>query len=498
MAQNVRLQASVKWPGVPILDKVIDSENQETRECVLVGTIYKELALRGSVLEEFKANNGLSASAQSLNNICSENDILIMEDESGRVALAGEILPLSKSLVTGLVMGVKGSILESGEFSVNEWVYYYSIDKVPTAISNSGLPRNIKPTDKYVLLVSGLLVGSSNPANIETDFAVQLLVDFLSGRLPVSSQSGSGSCDVATLASRVVCVMVAGDSLSASSLQQSSSARERQSSGKSQLQQSGAARLLDVLLAQLLTVCAVDLMPGNADPAAQALPQPPLHRSLMPLSACFSSLRRCTNPHEAALDGVVFLGHAGQPVADIARQTAALDPPTLAIDSTFSSSRVLHDRSRDRIHNDDCDGGNSGPMELSNGFLPPPPSSPRTRPASEQNKQHILTSPAAHMQSPSRGQHAAAAVAVASPLRVRPLDASPVASSDVYTAEIAGNCAGDTFDTSGGGTASRCLDILSNTLKWGHLAPTCPGKCKRMRGETSVVCDILCWYQCHL
>lgn len=61
--------AACKWgTAYPILQKIIDIEttttidnnNYDHGEYILIGTIYKEMSLRGSVLDEFKENNGIT------------------------------------------------------------------------------------------------------------------------------------------------------------------------------------------------------------------------------------------------------------------------------------------------------------------------------------------------------------------------------------------------------------------------------------------------------
>jgi len=57
-----RQVATKKWGVHPILPKIIDIETtvDSEKEYILIGTIYKEMILRGSVLDEFKENNGIT------------------------------------------------------------------------------------------------------------------------------------------------------------------------------------------------------------------------------------------------------------------------------------------------------------------------------------------------------------------------------------------------------------------------------------------------------
>ena len=72
-------------------------------------------------------------------------------------------------------------------------------------------------------------------------------------------------------------------------------------------------------LTELVAAVPVDVMPGAGDPANYTLPQQPLHRCLLPGAAAYSTLHRSTNPHDFEIDGVHFLGTAGQNVDDVCR-----------------------------------------------------------------------------------------------------------------------------------------------------------------------------------
>ena len=63
-------------------------------------------------------------------------------------------------------------------------------------------------------------------------------------------------------------------------------------------------------------ICLVPL----TDPANVALPQQPLHQCLFPRAAGYrETFSLVTNPYKCIVGNVTFLGHSGQPVADIAR-----------------------------------------------------------------------------------------------------------------------------------------------------------------------------------
>ncbi|XP_051525884.1 DNA polymerase delta subunit 2-like [Myxocyprinus asiaticus] len=85
---------------------------------------------------------------------------------------------------------------------------------------------------------------------------------------------------------------------------------------KTQARSVEAIRLLDELLVQLVASVTVDVMPGQYD---YTPPQQPLHHCMFPLSVPYPTLQLVNNPYQAVVDGVQFLGTAGQNVSDIAK-----------------------------------------------------------------------------------------------------------------------------------------------------------------------------------
>ncbi|CBK22712.2 uncharacterized protein [Blastocystis hominis] len=87
--------------------------------------------------------------------------------------------------------------------------------------------------------------------------------------------------------------------------------------------------LLDELLSEALPFVSISLIPGPTDAVSSLVPQQPLHPSLLPRSARFSSLERATNPFHALIQNRDVLGTAGQNIQDILRQIA---PPLSVLD----------------------------------------------------------------------------------------------------------------------------------------------------------------------
>ena len=80
-------------------------------------------------------------------------------------------------------------------------------------------------------------------------------------------------------------------------------------------------------------------MPGPLDPTNLSLPQQPLHSCLFPQGNRFSSLHLVTNPYSFNLDGYSIMGHSGQPVQDILRQTRSIVLPNVTDINDESNER---------------------------------------------------------------------------------------------------------------------------------------------------------------
>nr|DAD35701.1 TPA_asm: hypothetical protein HUJ06_006341 [Nelumbo nucifera] len=178
-----------KWkPDVPVCT-VLGLE--EGKECIIVGTLYKHMKLKPSVLDEYSKERSVAPLVKS-HNFMHPDDQLVLEDESGRVKLGGTFLAPSM-FVTGLVVALHGKETSAGDFLVQD-------------ILEPGLPPQMQlpcgsGEDKYVVFVSGLSVGS----NTSNPLQLQLLIDHITGHLGDEKEQ--------SIASQIVRVVVAGNSV---------------------------------------------------------------------------------------------------------------------------------------------------------------------------------------------------------------------------------------------------------------------------------------------
>ncbi|XP_036766152.1 DNA polymerase delta subunit 2 isoform X3 [Manis pentadactyla] len=205
----------------------------------------------------------------------------------------------------GTVLAVLGSVREDGKFQVEDHCFAGLALQQPTPALD---------TDRFVLLVSGLGLGSGGGESL---LGTQLLVDMMTGQLGDEGEQCS--------AAHISRVILAGNLLSHSTQGRDSINKAKYLTKKTQAASVEAVKMLDEILLQLSASVPVDVMPGEFDPTNYTLPQQPLHPCMFPLATAYSTLQLVTNPYQATIDGVRFLGTSGQNVRDIFRYSSMED-----------------------------------------------------------------------------------------------------------------------------------------------------------------------------
>ncbi|GFY99816.1 DNA polymerase delta small subunit [Actinidia rufa] len=272
---------------------------EKDKECIIVGTLFKHMKLKPRVLDEYSKEKS-AAPLVKPHNFVHQDDHLVLEDESGRVKLRGNVL-LPSVYVTGIVVALHGKETDAGDFWVED-------------ILESGLPDQIElplksGDDKYGVFVSGLNVGSS----VSNPLQFQLLVDHITGHLGDEKEQ--------SIAAQIVQVVIAGNSVEIPH----GLLNGQNLASKDQSKMSEPIKELDILLTQIAAGVPLDIMPGPNDPANFSLPQQPLHRCLFPGSSAYNTFKSCTNPHFFELDNVRFLGTSGQNIDDLDKYSEAKD-----------------------------------------------------------------------------------------------------------------------------------------------------------------------------
>ncbi|KAK9865862.1 hypothetical protein WJX84_002679 [Apatococcus fuscideae] len=287
-----------KWPQLKVVSILAVPEGVEV---VVIGTVYKDMKLKPSILDEYVKDRAVG---QLLGHtrFTSPDDTLILEDESARMPLTGEALQPG-TFVTGVVMAVRGTATPETEGFHVQGVCFAGLDPARP------LPQVAE--DKYVAFVSGLGVGDEGGDPLR----LALIVDYLTAQLGSAAEQSS-------IASKVVRLVMAGGLMhSTDSLSQATThVKPRQ-----QAAALAPLRETDMCLTELAGAMHIDVMAGAADPTNHSLPQQPLHRCLFPGASSYPTFHRVTNPHEFTVDGVHMLGTSGQNVDDVAKYSTEDD-----------------------------------------------------------------------------------------------------------------------------------------------------------------------------
>lgn len=278
---------------VPVLAKVIDLK-ADGQECVLIGTLLKVLEAKPDLFDALASESGVTPIEKVLKPLATKDDELLLEDESGRVQLVGDI-DVAR-FVTGVVLGVRGRVPQGGaggKFHVDE-VY------VPSFPPQHPLPE--RQESEYVALVSGLGIGRNTDSQ---PLRNHVLVDYLAGRL--------GDEKEREFVAKIVRTIVVGNVLEVDEGEVQVPTIKRKTAEQLALE-GEPLKNADELVSTLAAVMCVDLMPGASDPSNYTLPQQSFHPCLFPRSSHFKSFRCVTNPYEAQVGGVQLFGDAGQPL----------------------------------------------------------------------------------------------------------------------------------------------------------------------------------------
>jgi len=281
-------------------------ENQEprTEDILVVGTIFKQEENRPSILKEYaeQSEDKVDVPEAEKEKYTSENDSLILEDDTMRVNLIGKVNP--HIYVNGVVVGAWGREARGGNFRVKELIF----PLIP-AVKTEG-------EDVELVVVSGLdLIGDDCGDYLES---CQLAVDWICG--------AAGGPQDHNMASKVERVVFAGNSLAESTMNKKDNTRAKYLTANKEAGSIAAIRQLDELMAQLAGSVNVDLVPGYNDPASGILPQQPLHKCMFPKTRVYPTFQSVTNPYSFTCAGRDILIVAGQTVHDVMRNSN-LDNP---------------------------------------------------------------------------------------------------------------------------------------------------------------------------
>lgn len=266
----------------------------------------------------------IEAVDSSAENYCTDADVLMLEDDSGRVELTGVDV---HSFVTGMVVVAVGVLLEKGKFDVQRM---FPCGASPQRPLSSPSPSAGGPI--YVAFVCGLNVGCLGTAAAQTD----LLVDFLNGNI--------GDDTMFEITSRISRLVIGGNSIDGcdelrlkDKVKLDPSDHVKVSDTSNVNTAANCMRQLDRVLTAIADTIDVELMPGEADPSNSFLPQQPLHPITLRESSKRTSLRLVTNPYEFTVSPASR--QRAQPPADSSSSTSIFVTSGSNVDDMMRQSR---------------------------------------------------------------------------------------------------------------------------------------------------------------
>ncbi|XP_053954084.1 DNA polymerase delta subunit 2 [Anastrepha ludens] len=293
-----------QWGSSHSVKKLCELREDQTEQCIIIGTIYKHQNHKPSILREISEENQL-APQPPRKYYADLEDKIILEDELQRVRLCGKVD--GRYLASGVACAVLGCIEEDGRFVVKRILFYEAGPQKPM--------RNYCQGRKLVL-ISGI---DYSQVHNYVD-SLNLFQHWLCGNVSGNSCTG------------ITRVIIAGNSARTSSEEQQTTSLQARSTENSGAV--AALRTLDSWFACWSKSVFIDLMPGAHDPANFMLPQQPFHKFMYPESSQNASFRSVSNPYACALDSIQIVGCSGQNVHDLIRCTM-IEQPLEALRSTL-------------------------------------------------------------------------------------------------------------------------------------------------------------------
>ncbi|TFL06873.1 DNA polymerase alpha/epsilon subunit B-domain-containing protein [Pterulicium gracile] len=321
----------------------------------IVGTVYMEMPLKPNVLRDLARDRSLPNPAPPPK-MCSSEDSIMLEDESGRIVLVGDVIK-SAQLVTGVILAALGMETPSGEFEVvdicfaglapqtrNQPLTQPTQSDAMEVDSEQTLDR--RDDDPWLAFVSGLDVGAEGGQ----DAPIELLTGYLTGEMDASHAPVPPS--------QISRLIIVGNSLAPyeAAVQPKEVTPTELRKKKFGNEASTFSNVPGITLANHLLdigqTLPIHLLPGPNDPAGSIMPQQPFPRAMFGKVASYATFSCETNPTFLHLsnaesrtsdDGSIscnLLINSGQPLNDMF--TYLPSPPVTRLSTLESTLRWRH------------------------------------------------------------------------------------------------------------------------------------------------------------
>ncbi|GBE82455.1 DNA polymerase subunit delta-2 [Sparassis crispa] len=326
--------------------------------CFIIGTVYMDMPLKPNVLEDLARDHSIPAPPPR-EKFFSSDDVVTLEDESGRICLTGEKIR-SSCLVTGVILGALGLEKNSGDFEVIDICYPGMASQPSAGLSWGNLQQAVnsesmvvdespnEPGDEWIALVSGLEIGAPSPS----DGQIEMLVEYLTGE--------AGGPQDQSEAAHISRLVIAGNSLAPvlstnGSVNEETDRRARRYGYDAANFSPHPTLNLSAYLLDIARTMPVHILPGTSDPSGIILPQQPMPRAMLGGAASFSSFSCETNPtyirlgsgdalNQAQNGDLTNVGSQGKLIASTSKLAAKPAPESQQARTLLvSSGQPLHD-----------------------------------------------------------------------------------------------------------------------------------------------------------
>ncbi|KAG8993841.1 hypothetical protein FRB90_000586 [Tulasnella sp. 427] len=299
--------ARAKWtnaPGGPQhVPRVL--EIKKGNLCYVIGTVYMDMRMKPSILDDI-AKDEFNLAAPPSSKYFSDDDSVMLEDESGRVKLVGDVIK-NAGLVTGIIVGALGMETPSGDFEVVDYCFgglppQSSLGTKSDKMDIDG-DSGSSSSGEWIALVSGLEIGLTKGTAADADHletSRQLLIEFLLGE--------AGGVEDQSFSSQISRLIILGNSVVPIVLEEeddiravswlhsvfmafpayfhskrgramSSSFQKRFNASKTKYDPTPLYNLSSILT-EISRALPTHIMPGSSDPTGMSLPQQPLPRPM--------------------------------------------------------------------------------------------------------------------------------------------------------------------------------------------------------------------------
>ncbi|KAG8856785.1 hypothetical protein FRB96_006289 [Tulasnella sp. 330] len=328
LRRTIEKVASSKWGNLTrkpdYVRRILDVTKGQL--AYVIGTVYMEMPLKPSILEDIAKDEWTLAAPLKASYYCNEDKIML-EDESGRVKLVGDVISKAQ-LVTGVIISALGMETAAGDFEVLDWccagLAEQSVSKQDmNGTDIDGPSSSGRTAGEWIGLVSGLdigLPGSSAAEQDAADMSVQLLVEYLASEAGgVEDQTSSTEISRLILVGNSVVPVVSADEEDTKS--------KRFNASKTKYD---PAPLTDLtaLLTDISRAVPIHIVPGPTDPTGTTLPQQPLPRAMFgkDLYNKPDTVFSCeTNPAWIGVGDCEMLVVSGQTIDDLSKYVEGCD-----------------------------------------------------------------------------------------------------------------------------------------------------------------------------